>query len=163
YKQMMDKFLDIFNKHLNGWKKGNEKYKEQEDLISRSQDVDASNAWSSEQFANQKEGRDLIEIVNREGGEKTYLEKKFHKAFFESQACHPIFSQEIGLGDEKNISKKEREFYSWMINKIFPCILPNKNIALPSGYDIEFNGLITLVDGLVLPERWQNCNTIVED
>lgn len=162
YSKMMDKFLETFNKHLKGWKQGNEKFKEHENLILRSQDVAASSARSGSDFANQKEGCDLIDIVNKEGGEKIYLEKKFHEAFFESSACHPIFSQEKGLGDEKNISKMEKEFYSWMIKKIFPCMLPNKKVALPNG-EIEFNGLITLLDGLELPKRWQNCNQIIEE
>lgn len=176
FPDMMNDMLGKFLKHLKGIIAAHKTYEVQVDLLSASEIAVAKRTRTGKERTNQTKAESLIDLVKETGGYKKedtstehylkakniYLDKRFDDAFSNHPACHSIAAADMKVMDESVKLKHVDTYYAKLVNKLYPCLLPQQKLTLPSGLELEIDGIISLMDQIKLPDRWEQIRGLGE-
>lgn len=176
FSEMLDEILKGLQNHLQGWIASDNNYKVEESLIADAEKAVGTPAKTGAQSVNQEKAQEFIDLVKAKGGfvksenskvafaeaKKAYLNKRFDEVYITHKSCHHAVSSEQKI--ELVEQEKAEEFYTQLLHKFYSCLLPSQKIVLPSGYKVDVNGIVKLIDLITLPPGLSSicdlCNTI---
>ncbi len=156
YTETFDDLIVRINTHLEAWISANGKYKEEKKTIFDARDSINFNSPQIDISTKQKLD-EYIQIVENEGGDKEYLNKKFIDDFRTVVAGKnpdsvPLLpSSPAGMPQEM----VEEEVYGNFADKLYSILLPAGKTALPLDIHIEQDGLADIWEQIALPEMLQ--------
>jgi hypothetical protein len=153
YTETYDLILHQIVSQTDGWIKAEERRLDQQSLITDSRKANQARARNANEVERQRAAQNLLHLVESDGGEESYLEKEFHRAFTLHEACHPKVASLIKSSENNEKEAIEEDIWRELIDKLFPQILPNFKQRLPHGLVIEVNGISKLLKSFVYPEN----------